>query len=151
LTAGSHARRWTITFTGQPFDLPSLLVSTRSGALGPDVYAAAGTLGGSSPVVSVATLTNGGLPLTFITDGPHALPALPSASSSSSASSYYYARVSSYNGVGWSAPRIAPIAAVPSVQPPSQPLDVTVARVSKHKLAVSWAPPKHDGGADVTR
>ena len=137
-----------MTFTGQPFDLPSLLVSTRSGALSPDVYAAAGTLGGSSPVVSVATVANGGLPLTFITDGPHALPAL---ASSSSSAPYYYARVSSYNGIGWSAPRIAPIAAVPSVQPPSVPEDVTVARISKHKLAVSWAPPKRDGGADVTR
>ena len=61
LAPGSHARRWTVTFTGQPFDLPSMLVSTRAGGAGPDLVASAGTLGGSSPVVSVATVAHGGL------------------------------------------------------------------------------------------
>jgi hypothetical protein len=66
LAPGSHARRWTITFTGQPFNLPSLLVSTQAGATAADLHACAGTLGGSSPVVSVATLLHGGLPTTYV-------------------------------------------------------------------------------------
>jgi hypothetical protein len=147
LTPGAHARRWTITFTGQPFDLPSLLVSTRAGAAWPDLYAAAGTLGGSSPVVGVATVVQGGLPHTFVTDGAHALPSPPEGKSAG----YYYARVSAFNGVGWSAPRLAAVAAVPAVQPPAPPEAVTVARVSPHELAVSWAPPTMTGGAAVTR
>jgi len=148
LAPGSHARRWTVTFTGQPFDLPSMLVSTQAGATAADLHACAGTLGGSSPVVSVATVTHGGLPLELVTDGAHSLAA---AIADASNPGFFYVRVSAFNGVGWSAPRVAPLAVVPATQPPMPPRDVVSSRVSPTKVAVSWSPPERDGGAGVSK
>ena len=113
-----------------------------------DLIATAGTLGGTSPVVSVVTLTDGGLPLELVTSDGNLQ---ASSSMDKPGAGYYYARVSAFNGVGWSAPRVAPVAAVLAPQPPAPPVKPTVARVSPTKLAVSWSAPARDGGAAVTK
>lgn len=104
MVAASHARQWTVTFTGQPFDLPSMLVSTRAGPQrysSADLVATAGTLGGTSPIVHVKTKQHGGLPLKY-----YALNTKSSVESSrddgdDTTNAYYFVRVSCFNGVGW--------------------------------------------------
>ena len=100
LRPGNHGRRWVVTFTGQPFNLPSMLVSTRAGGRGADLFATAGTLGGSAPMVSVETVANGGLP-TSMTATIHARV---------EPKHKYFVRVSAFNGIGWSSYAMAAVA-----------------------------------------
>ena len=141
LRPGHHGRRWTITFTGQPFDLPSMLVSTRAGGRGADLFATAGTLGGTAPMVSVETVSNGGLPTSFIASVP----------SAALNTKQYFVRVSAFNGIGWSRPVIAPLAVQPTEQPPSAPTSATVTRLDDSHVAVSWSAPERDGGGVVSK
>ncbi len=105
LRPGNHGRRWVVTFTGQPFNLPSMLVSTRAGGRGADLFATAGTLGGTAPMVSVETVSNGGLPTTFL-----------AAVAPRSEPKQHFVRVSAFNGIGWSAPAVAVVAVRPTLQ-----------------------------------
>ena len=105
LRPGNHGRRWVVTFTGQPFNLPSMLVSTRAGGRGADLFATAGTLGGSAPMVSVETIANGGLPTSY-TATIHA----------QVDPKQYFVRVSAFNGIGWSSYAMAAVAVRPIPQ-----------------------------------
>ncbi len=60
-----YGQRWVITFTSQKGNLPFLLVDTGSGQ--PSTIATGGTLLGSSSVVRVRSISDGGLLTRFIT------------------------------------------------------------------------------------
>ena len=113
-------------------NLPSLLVDTGSGF--PSTIAAGGTLLGSSSVVRVETVVDGGLPRSFIT---------PSTLSSDKT---YISRVLAFNGYSWSDPASSRHAVSPSKGAPSSPREVRVNVLSDTELGVSWTQPIYSGG-----
>ena len=128
----SLSKSWIITFTAQTGNLPSLLVDTGPGL--PSTIAAGGTLLGSSSVVRVETVVDGGLPRSFIT---------PSTLSSDKT---YISRVLAFNGYSWSDPASSRHAISPSKGAPSSPREVRVNVLSDTELGVSWTQPIYSGG-----
>ncbi len=131
----SYGQRWIITFSSQRGNLPSMLVDTGSGL--PSTIATGGSLRGSSSVVRVRTIFDGGLPTSFTT---------PSILSSQKK---YRARVMSFNGHRWSVPAISQYSITPSKGPPTPPLKVRVNVLSDTKLGVSWTQPIYSGGDPI--
>mmetsp|Transcript_28759 Transcript_28759/g.37129 ORF Transcript_28759/g.37129 Transcript_28759/m.37129 type:complete len:411 (+) Transcript_28759:98-1330(+) len=86
-------------------------------------------------------------------------------------SSLYFVRISSFNGVSWSAPRLAPFAVSPSIvisstnpapkvspnslsppfQKPGRPTDVKLVRDSDGSIRVLFNAPDNDGGVTITK
>lgn len=131
----SYGRRWVISFTSQLGNLPSMLVDTGSGL--PSTIATGGTLRGSSSVVRVQTIFDGGLPTSFIT---------PSILSSNKK---YRSRVLAFNGHSWSVPSISKYSISPSKGAPSPPRKVRVNILSDTKVGVSWTQPSYSGGDPI--
>ena len=127
----SFGFRWTISFTTEKGNLPSLLVSTGSGP--PSTIATGGTLTGSSSVVRVETITDGGMSKSFITP------------SSLSPEKTYTSRVYSFNGYSWSDPANS-LPKKPTKTVSSSPRDVRVNALSDTELGVSWTEPLFTGG-----
>ncbi len=66
----------------------------------------------------------------------------------------YYFRISSFNSIGASKPLELNRPVIPKKQvsvpaPPSGP--ITPLTVNKNSISIQWGPPKHDGGAPLTR
>ena len=131
----SFGKKWLITFVSQTENLPSLLVDTGSGP--PSTIATGGTLLGSSSVVRVETVADGGLPWSFITP------------STLSSDKIYTCRVWAFNGHSWSEPASSRHAVSPSKSAPSEPRDVRVNILSDTEIGVSWTEPLYSGGDDV--
>jgi len=131
----SFGKKWLITFVSQTENLPSLLVDTGSGP--PSTIATGGTLLGSSSVVRVETIKDGGLPWSFITP------------STLSSDKMYTCRVWAFNGHSWSEPTSSRHSVSPSKSAPSEPRDVRVNVLSDTEIGVSWTEPLYSGGDDV--
>eukprot|EP00970_Alexandrium_tamarense_P002964 scaffold427_cov103-Alexandrium_tamarense.AAC.19 len=136
LVPHSYGKRWIVTFTSQEDNLPSLLVST-SDSGNPSVIATGGSLIGSSAVVRVETISDGGLPTRFVT------PSILSVNES------YVARVSVSNGYFWS-PSTSSHAITPTNKAPSPPRDVFVNALSDTEIGVSWSLPMYSGGVPIS-
>ena len=132
-----YGKRWVVTFTSQNGNLPSMLVDTGSGR--PSTIATGGTLFGSSSVVSVETVSDGGLPTSFVT---------PSVLSSSKT---YTSRVLAYNGNSWSLPAVSRFGISPSKSAPSPPQEVRVLVLSDTEIGVSWEQPLYSGGDPLAK
>ena len=131
----SFGRRWIVTFTSQKGNLPSLLVNT--GSSNPSTIATGGSLSGSSPIIMIKTLFDGGVPQHVVT------PIIECGTSC-------YVQISAYNGYFWSIPTISPLNINQSLQPPTAPLDVKVKVLSDTEMAVSWKPPSQLENDKVT-
>ena len=131
----SFGKKWLITFVSQTENLPSLLVDTGSGPA--STIATGGTLLGSSSVVRVETIKDGGLPWSLITP------------STLSSDKMYTCRVWAFNGHSWSEPATSRHAVSPSKSAPSEPRDVRVNVLSDTEIGVSWTEPLYSGGDDV--
>ena len=131
----SFGKKWLVTFVSQTENLPSLLVDTGSGPA--STIATGGTLLGSSSVVRVETVADGGLPWSFIT--PLTL----------SSDEMYTCRVWAFNGHSWSEPASSRHAVSPLKSAPSEPRDVRVNVLSDTEIGVSWTEPLYSGGDDV--
>jgi len=129
----TYGQRWIITFDAKQGNVPSMLIDSSSGQ--PTTIATGGTIFGSSSVVRVETISNGGLSSTFIT-----APILDEGK-------LYMTRVSSFNGYLWSDYAISHNSISPSKSSPSQPREVLVNVLSDTELGVSWKAPVFDGGA----
>jgi hypothetical protein len=128
----SYGQRWVITFTSQGGNLPYILVDT--GSAPPSTSATGGTLFGSSAVVRVETVSDGGLPTSFI---------IPSVLS---LDKMYTSRILSFNGYSWSDPATSGHAIAPSKSAPSSPREVRVNVLSDTEIGVSWKQPFYSGG-----
>lgn len=135
-STASYGRRWMVTFTSQSGNLPSLLVDT--GSAPPSTIATGGTIFGSSSVIRVETVSEGGVPTMFVTP-----PNL-------SHDAVYTSRVSAFNGHRWSDPSTSARAISPSKGAPSPPLDVHVNVLSDTEVGVSWSPPIYSGGEPIS-
>ncbi|KAL7537092.1 hypothetical protein ACHAXR_007581, partial [Thalassiosira sp. AJA248-18] len=127
-----YGQRWVITFTSQNGNLPSMLVDT--GSAPPSTIATGGSLLGSSSVVRVETVSDGGLPTRFVT--PSFL----------LKDKTYTSRILAFNGHSWSQPAIARYAISPSKSAPSPPREVRVNVLSDTEIGVSWMQPLYSGG-----
>mmetsp|Transcript_13098 Transcript_13098/g.21525 ORF Transcript_13098/g.21525 Transcript_13098/m.21525 type:complete len:175 (-) Transcript_13098:174-698(-) len=101
----------------------------------PSTIATGGTVSGSSSVIRVETISNGGLLSSFITP-----PVLDEGK-------LYMSRISSFNGVLWSDFTTSHNSISPSKSAPSPPRDVLVKVLSDTELGVSWKAPLFDGRA----
>ena len=131
----TYGQRWIITFDAQRGNLPSMLID--SGSDQPSTIATGGTIFGSSSIVRVETISNGGLPSSFITP-----PILDEGK-------LYTSRISSSNGNSWSDATVSHNPISPSKSAPSPPQDVVVNVLSDTELGVSWKIPRFDGGASI--
>ena len=131
----TYGQRWIITFDAQRGNLPSMLIDSSSGQ--PSTIATGGTVSGSSSVIRVETISNGGLLSSFITP-----PVLDEGK-------LYMSRISSFNGVLWSDFTTSHNSISPSKSAPSPPRDVLVKVLSDTELGVSWKAPLFDGGASI--
>jgi len=131
----TYGQRWIITFDAQRGNLPSMLIDSSSGR--PSTIATGGTVSGSSSVIRVETISNGGLLSSFITP-----PVLDEGK-------LYMSRISSFNGVLWSDFTTSHNSISPSKSAPSPPRDVLVKVLSDTELGVSWKAPLFDGGASI--
>ena len=131
----SYGKRWVVTFSSHLGDLPSMLIDTGSGM--PSTIATGGTIRGSSSVVRVRTVSDGGLPTSFITP------------STLSSEKKYRSRVMTFNGYSWSVPAVSQYYITPSKGPPSPPLKVRANILSDTKLGLSWKQPIYSGGDPV--
>ena len=113
-----------------------MLIASGSGQ--PSKIATGGTIFGSSSIVRVETISNGGLPSSFITP-----PVLEEGK-------LYTSRISSFNGNSWSDPALSHNSISPSKNAPSPPQDVRVNILSDTELGVSWKAPLFDGGASIS-
>jgi hypothetical protein len=129
-------RQWLITFTCQPGNLPSLLVTT--GASSPSLIAAGGSLKGSSSMAEVKTITNGYDLSEYTIENLD--------------TQKYFARIfSSFDGLHWTSPSLALFGMTPLRCAPSRP-KIAVARVvSSSEIQVLWHAPEEDGGETVTK
>jgi hypothetical protein len=127
---------WSVTFTAQSGDLPSMLVYTGQKTR---TSAAGGSLLGTGTKVTVTEAVKGVLPTYFVTEAT----LTPGAT--------YFARVSAYNSEGWSAPALAVLSTTTENQLPSAPLEVGVSVYTDTSLEVSWMPPAHTGGDPISR
>ena len=131
----TYGQRWLITFKSPQGDLPSMLIESDSDG-SPSTIARPTTVSGSSSIVRVETVSDGGLPTTFITP-----PVLDEGKT-------YVSRVSSFNAVsGWSDPTESQTSISPSTSVPSPPWNVRVSIISDTELGISWEAPLFDGGA----
>jgi len=130
----SFGRKWCVTFISQKGNLPSLLVDTGTSA--PSLVSASGTLTGSSPIVKVVTIIDGGMPSSFI------IPQLKEGNP-------YVFRLQAFNGFVWSFPSFSSFYVSPEKQVPSEPIDVRAHVISGSQIGVSWNPPTFDGGAPI--
>jgi len=128
----SYGQRWIITFTSQIGNLPSILVDT--GSAPPSTIATGGTLFGSSSIVRVETISDGGLPASFVS--PSIL----------SINNTYTSRLFAFNGHSWSDPSTSRHAISPSKSAPSPPREVRVNILSDTEIGVSWTQPLYTGG-----
>jgi len=128
----SYGQRWIITFTSQIGNLPSILVDT--GSAPPSTIATGGTLFGSSSIVRVETISEGGLPASFVS--PSIL----------SINNTYTSRLFAFNGHSWSDPSTSRHAISPSKGAPSPPREVRVNILSDTEIGVSWTQPFYTGG-----
>jgi copper chaperone CopZ len=131
----TYGQRWIITFTSQQGNLPSILIDSGSGQ--PSTIATGGTILGSSSIIRVETISNGGLPSIFITP-----PILDEGK-------LYTSRISSFNGNSWSDSTISHNSISPSKCAPSPPRDVLVNVLSDTELGVSWKASLFDGGSSI--
>ena len=131
----TYGQRWIITFDARRGNLPSMLIDSGSGQL--STIATGGTIFGSSSIIRVETISNGGLPSSFITP-----PVLDEGK-------LYMSRISSFNGNSWSDSTISHNSISPSKSAPSPPRDVLVNVLSDTELGVSWKAPVFDGGASI--
>ena len=127
-----YGQRWVITFTSQKGNLPFLLVDTGSGL--PSTIATGGTLMGSSSVVRVRSVSDGGLLTSFITP------------STLSPQKLYTCRILAFNGHSWSGPATSRYSISPSKSAPSPPREVWVNILSDTELGLSWKQPLYCGG-----
>jgi hypothetical protein len=127
---------WSVTFTAQSGDLPSMLVYTGQKTR---TSAAGGSLLGTGTKVTVTEAVKGVLPTYFVTEAT----LTPGAT--------YFARVSAYNSEGWSAPALAVLSTTTENQLPSAPLEVGVSVYTDTSLEVSWMPPANTGGDPISR
>ena len=66
----------------------------------------------------------------------------------------YYFRISAFNTIGHSVPLVLnrPVVPKKKLTPPSPPTGpVTALTCNKDSITIQWGPPKHDGGAPLTR
>ena len=132
----TYGQRWIITFEAQQGNLPSLLIDTGSGQP-PSTLATGGTIFGSSSIIRVETISNGGLPSNFITP-----PIFDEGK-------LYTSRISSYNGMSWSDFAMSRYSISPAKSAPSPPQDVLVNVLSDTELGVSWKAPLFNGGTSI--
>jgi hypothetical protein len=129
----TYGQRWVITFLSQKGDLTSLFVST--GSCHPSIIASEGSLFGRSAVVRVETISDGGLPTTFIT------------LSILSSDDTYVAKVRASNGHTWD--DTATLNAIrPCQTVPFPPGDVRMHPLSDSAIAVMFKPPLYSGRDD---
>jgi hypothetical protein len=129
-------RQWLITFTCQPGNLPSLLVTT--GASQPSLIASGGSLIGSSTIVEVKTITNGYDLSEYIIENLD--------------TQKYYARIfSSFDGLLWTSPSLALSGVTPVRCVPSRPKNAVARVLSSSEIQVLWHAPEEDGGETVTK
>ena len=131
----TYGQRWIITFDSQQGNLPSMLIDT--GSDHPPTIGTGGTVFGSSSIIRVDTISNGGLPTSFITP-----PILDDGK-------LYTSRISSINGKSWSNSTMSQKSISPSKSAPPSPRDV-VSVLSDTELGVSWNAPLFDGGASIS-
>lgn len=132
----TYGQRWIITFESQQGNLPSMLIDTGSGQP-PSTLAIGGTVFGSSSIIRVETLSNGGLPSNFITP-----PIFDEGT-------LYTSRISSYNGMSWSDFTMSRNSISVAKSAPSPPQDVLVNVLSDTELGVSWKAPLFNGGTSI--
>lgn len=129
-------RQWTITFTCQPGNLPSLLVST--GTSPPSLIAAGGSLAGRSAIVEVKTTTHGYILSEFTIE--------------KLVTQRYYAQVfSSNDGLQWATPSLVLFGVSPVKCVPSRPTNAIARVLSGSEIEVLWHAPEVDGGEPVSK
>ena len=135
--ASRAGREWIITFTGHKGNIPSLLVST--GLSIPSIIAVSGSLTGTSVMVEVSEIQQGGIPTSCLISDSIAM------------GQTYFVRLKAFNENGWSSFVESVTDVGPRKQVPSKPRNVVMNVISQTEIGVSWTIPENSGSEPITK